>query len=97
MNADSTGLSAFIRVHLRFQLFYVAGAASSFFSPSAPAAAGAALGLPGLGRRSDLCSTPLFFSSDDTVSLGTAPTLSQYWQRSSLATNCLAWSLLRGS
>src|SRR5262249_31927809 len=71
-----------------------ASAAPSFFSA---AGAGAALGLPGLGRRSDLCSMPLFFRSDETVSDGTAPVSSQYLQRSSLAMNCLALSLFRGS
>ena len=31
------------------------------------------LGLPGLGSLSCLCSTPLFFSNDETVSDGIAP------------------------
>src|SRR5688572_893581 len=53
---------------------YAVGAAAA---PS-PAAAGAALGLPGLGSLSILCSTPCFFSSDETVSDGWAPTLSQW-------------------
>ena len=42
-----------------------------------PPRGAAALGLPGLGSCNCLCSTPFFFSSDDTVSDGTAPMSSQ--------------------
>ena len=44
-------------------------------------------GLPGLGKSQFLCSNPFFFSSDETVSDGTAPTSNQCLHRSSLATN----------
>ena len=52
---------------------HAAGAASVFAPPSAAGVAGAAFGLPGLGNRNCLCSKPLFFKSDETVSEGTAP------------------------
>src|SRR5439155_14280905 len=73
------------------------GAAGAAAAPAAAGAAATALGLPGLGNRNCLCSTPAFFNSDETVSDGTAPTSSQYLHRSTLATNCFPESLFRGS